>query len=291
MLWPRLCAFPWASPAEPSAECGMFLLLFVQSNKQKNNKTPTSPSMLLCRCLEGRGRSLICSARGMSPLRSGARSCGSVLGAEGAQGTLCVLSCPWELPQSQGSAGAGSVASAAPASSQRDFRGDFQCPVSFSTCAAQRAAIDGCSRQVKHPAEPWVMDTRDRLFSQPWGCSGAARHNWGSVNWHIHHFSHRGDTGEALTAAFHLTSLCCPSLGAAERIPTPHTSRIWPHTASFHLPALPCPLLAEPTTVPSSSDSGDALSQCPHPHPDTAPSKPQRGVSAAQNFPVAPLPP
>lgn len=62
----------------------------------------------------GAGQAPICSAWGMSPLQSGAWCCWGALGAKGAQGTLCVLNSVPGSCHSQGSAGGGSVASAAP---------------------------------------------------------------------------------------------------------------------------------------------------------------------------------
>lgn len=86
LLWPRVCASPWAPLAEHSADCGMFLLLFVQSNKQKNNKTPTLPSMLLCRSLEGQDGPLICSARGDEPAPEGSLVLLRYFGCQGSPG-------------------------------------------------------------------------------------------------------------------------------------------------------------------------------------------------------------
>lgn len=98
----------------------MFLLLFVQSNKQKNNKTPTLPSMLLCRSLEGQDGPLACSAWGDEPV-PWSYGVFWVLREPRAPRVCTALS--WEVAQSQGSAGGGSVASAAPAFPRGDPRG------------------------------------------------------------------------------------------------------------------------------------------------------------------------
>lgn len=216
-----------------SAECRMFLLLFVQLNKQKNNKTQTLHSVLLCCCLlEGQDRVPVSAllahlSRGMRRLPC-AR--GLVLlwlqvcfGCRGSPGQPVVPQLgPCLLPQSREQAGrcwGGRVAGAARAFIHRDFGSAPQTlrelqpcyrelrPAGFPTSAPQRAGHGGRSGHGRSGSAGSsgaqgtcrAIDTRNGAavtlssLAAPRGCTRAARHNRGTVNRRIHQFTHRGE--------------------------------------------------------------------------------------------------
>lgn len=103
--------------------------------------------------------------------------------------------------------------------------------------------------------------------SMPHGCARAVRHKWGTVNRHLHPFTHLQGVGSTRVTVSH-ASPNCPSTLATEclHIPSLHTRKVWPAptTTSFCLPCLThCPAahLTQPAAAPSSGVTSEQRQQ------------------------------